>query len=710
MGFQVSPGVAVSEIDLTTIVPAISTTDGAFVGVFKWGPLKDIKTITNELDLVKNFGKPDVDTASSFFTAANFLAYSNKLRLVRVADTSTASVAYTVSTTGTAMTGTGFTSGTPALRVGSTITSGANTRTVVAVGGNTSATLSSAFPSDLSSASVTAAIYTGSLNACGEFITGSGTAGVGVLISNDDEYETNFSGGAGDVGLWAAKFPGELGNSLEVSLCPSSAAFIQTLAGTVSTSGTSVTGSGTAFDEKLIVGSYLINVATGEARKVTNIGGATSATIESAFSANLSSATCKAKWQYADNIGIAPGTSDFVSGQLGLNDEMHVIVIDKLGKFSGAPGTVLERFMFVSKASDARKEDGTSNYYKDVINKTSEYIRWMDHLTAGLNWGSAAAGTTFTSVTKPNTIKLSGGRDVNTGSSIDAAKIIGYDLFANPDVVDVALLMCGEASTAVVVHAIGNIAETRKDCVALISPERSDVVDNAGNEVEDIVAFRNTLPSSSYAFMDSGWKYQYDKYNDTFRYVPLNGDIAGLCARTDDTTAPWFSPAGYNRGNIKNVIKLAYNPSTRADRDDLYLAGVNSVLSSSGNGTVLFGDKTLLSKPSAFDRINVRRLFIVLEKSIAIAAKFSLFEINNDLTRAQFRNLVEPFLRTVQGKQGIYDYKVVCDSTNNTPNVIDRNEFVGDIYIKPARSINYIQLNFIATPTAVEFSEIVGKI
>jgi len=241
-----------------------------------------------------------------------------------------------------------------------------------------------------------------------------------------------------------------------------------------------------------------------------------------------------------------------------------------------------------------------------------------------------------------------------------------------------------------------------------LSPEKADVVDNYGSEVTDTVDYRNTITSTSYAFLDSNWKYQYDKYNDLYRWVPLNGDIAGLCARTDRDRDPWYSPGGLNRGIVKNVIKLAYNP-TQTDRDDLYVKGINPVVTFAGEGTILYGDKTLLSRPSAFDRINVRRLFIVLEKAIARAARSSLFEFNDQFTRAQFVSIVEPFLRDVQGRRGITDFRVVCDETNNTGEVVDRNEFIGDIYIKPARSINFIQLNFVAVRTGVSFDEVVGK-
>jgi phage tail sheath protein FI len=302
------------------------------------------------------------------------------------------------------------------------------------------------------------------------------------------------------------------------------------------------------------------------------------------------------------------------------------------------------------------------------------------------------------------------GRDGQSPS--DAAYIDGYDKFSNADETDISFILGAAANQTRAVHLINNIAEKRLDCIALLSPERADVVNNAlysGKQAEDIVAYRNTLPSSSYGVMDSGWKYQYDKFNDVYRYVPLNGDTGGTMVRTDQQRDPWFSPAGFNRGNIKNVIKLAFNPN-KAERDVLYKAGVNPVVSFPGQGTVLFGDKTLLAKPSAFDRINVRRLFIVLEKSISTASKFTLFEFNDEFTRANFVNLVEPFLRDVQGRRGITDFRVVCDESNNTPEVIDRNEFIGDIFIKPARSINFIQLNFVAVRTGVDFSEVVGQV
>ena len=393
-------------------------------------------------------------------------------------------------------------------------------------------------------------------------------------------------------------------------------------------------------------------------------------------------------------------------------DELHVVVADEDGKFSGVPGTVLEVFRGLSRATDAKTEDGSTNFYKDVLNQNSNYI-WFANARTGAT-SNTAINLTSASTTTPLSVSFNGGTDgLDENTAALSSILTAYDLFASAESVDVSLILTGSTrggtnGEQLANYLIDNIAEKRKDCVVFVSPQRADVVNALGSEATNIVTLRNSLRSTSYAVMDSGYKYQYDKYNDLYRYIPLNGDTAGLCVRTDDVRDPWFSPAGFNRGQVKNIVKLAYNPS-KADRDVLYKAGVNPVVTFPGQGTVLFGDKTLLSKPSAFDRINVRRLFIVLEKAIATATQFTLFEFNDDFTRAQFRNLVEPFLRDVQGRRGIYDFRVVCDSTNNTGEVIDRNEFIGDIYIKPAKSINFIQLNFVAVRTGVEFSEVVGQ-
>lgn len=555
MAFQLSPGVNVSEIDLTTIVPSVATSIGAFAGEFAWGPVGEVITISDEVRLVDRFGKPNSNNYEYWFSAANFLAYSNNLKVVR---------AY-----------------------------GADTYTATA---------------------------NGSPN---------------VLIKNDDDWEDNWSGGANTYGEFAARYPGALGNSIKVSVADA-------------------------------------NTYSG--------------------------------WTYEAQFTDTPGTSTYVSNAGGTLDELHVIVIDEDGLISGTQGTVLEKYPFVSKAGDAKDDAGNTNYYKNVLANKSKYIHWMSHADDGSNWGNDASGTTYANLTSALTVSLTAGAD---GTISTANVMTAYDQFDNAESVDVNLIISGPADATLAADLITK-AETRKDCLAFLSPEKADVVDNAGSEVTDIKAYRASLTSSSYAVIDSNWKYQYDKYNDVYRWVPCNADVAGLCARTDLERDPWFSPAGPNRGIMRNVLKLAWNP-TKTNRDDLYVKGINPVVSFQGEGTQLFGDKTMLSKPSAFDRINVRRLFIVLEKAISRAARFSMFEFNDQFTRAQFVNLVEPYLRDIQGRRGITDYRVVCDETNNTGEVIDRNEFVGDIYIKPARSINFIQLNFVAVRTGVSFDEVVGQ-
>jgi len=470
------------------------------------------------------------------------------------------------------------------------------------------------------------------------------TTGTGVLIENTSDYEDNHSSGSGS-NVFGAKYPGLLGNSLKVSICDSNTTLLAT-------------------------------------------------------------------WEYADEFDSNPTTSEYLirnNSNAGLaNDEMHIVVLDTTGRISGTANTILEKFSFVSKASDAKTDDGSSNYYKDVINNRSKYIWWLSHPSEGTNWGRIAGDNLVYTKVASTDYTLSGGV---TAAPSAANRNTAYDLFNNPDTVDISFILAGETSGSSTITALEAIAESRKDCIVFISPQRSDVVDNSGSETTALQTFRQTTlssMSSSYLVCDSAWKYQFDKYNDVYRYVPLNGDIAGLCARTDLQRDPWFSPAGINRGQIKNVIKLSWNPTT-SQRDTLYKNGINPVVTFPGEGTILYGDKTFLTKPSAFDRINVRRLFIVLEKAVARAARSSLFEFNDDFTRAQFVNLVEPFLRDVQGRRGIYDFRVVCDTTNNTAEVIDSNRFVGDIYIKPARSINFIQLNFVATRTGVSFDEIVGR-
>jgi phage tail sheath protein FI len=462
-----------------------------------------------------------------------------------------------------------------------------------------------------------------------------------VLIKNRDQYDVDYLNGApvgGNLGNWAAKHPGVLGNSLTVSVCPSGAAF--------------------------------------------------------------------ATWAYANQFASAPGTSA-AAGSGTTGDEMHVVVVDSLGKWSGSVGTVLEKFEFVSQAADAVKEDGSSNYYVNRINDHSEYVYWLNHSSLLVDAGeSLNKGDAFDSNATAITQALAGGTNAAPSK---ANVLLALDLFSDSETEDVSLLFSAgdvEDDSDVAEHLI-SICNARKDCIAFVSPPLEATVANA-TPLTDVKAFADELSSSSYAVIDSTALKVYDKYNDVYRNIPACGHIAGLCAATDANADAWFSPAGLNRGQLLGVTKLHFNPK-QADRDTLYKARVNPIVSFPGQGTVLFGDKTALAKPSAFDRINIRRLFIVLEKSIATAAKFQLFELNDEFTRASFLNLTEPFLRDVQGRRGITDFKVVCDESNNTGDVIDRNEFRAEIFIKPARSINFISLNFIATRTGVEFTELAGS-
>jgi len=630
MGFMLSPGVTVSEIDLSTVIPAVATTGGALAGNFHWGPIGERVLIDSEIRLVERFGEPDANTYQYFFTAANFLAYGNNLRVVRAANTATRN-----------------------------------------------ATANSA---------------------------------AAVLIKTQDLYESDYYDGSGTFGMWAARYGGSLGNNIKVSICPSANAFSSNLTAQISSTANAASVGDTTINVTVNPTNYLsvndlVKLGTNDYIKVSAVNSGNivlSGALTVAITANTA---LLRKWQYADEFDRAPGTSAYATNLGGSIDEAHIIVIDEDGGISGVPETVIEKYPFVSKGSDVKDESGTSIYYPEVIFRKSKWIYWGDHDTAGTNWGTTVVGKTFTNVYKPNYASLGGGVDA---APSNADLITSYDLFANADVVDISLVLGGPANQTIATHLISNIVETRKDCVAFFSPLYADVVDNAGGEVDDVVAYRNLLASTSYAFLDSAWKYQYDKYNDVYRWVPVCGDTAGLCVRTDNTREPWFSPAGFNRGSIKNVIKLSWTPS-QTERDELYKNGINPVTTFPGEGSILYGDKTLQSKPSAFDRINVRRLFIVLEKAIARAAKYSLFEFNDEFTRAQFVSLVEPFLRDVQGRRGIFDFRVVCDTSNNTPEVIDRNEFIGDIYIKPARSINFIKLNFVAVRTGVAFDEVVGK-
>jgi hypothetical protein len=702
MSFLVSPGVLVREIDLTNVVPAVATSIGAIAGPFEKGPVSSITDISSEEELIEVFGKPNDNNFEFFFTAANFLQYTNSLKVVRPASGVLNAVAS--SNTGLLIRDTdhylnSFSTGQATVGEWAARTAGAHG------------------------------------NSLGVSICATATAYEQTAVTTTND-------GSADKGDTTIQL------TAVTSINVGDILFFQETDG----SQYEVTAVNTVTN---VVTIKLLDDPAGQG-----------------LQSNIATGTnVRRRWRFYDLFNGAPGTSDYATqNNRGTGDELHIVVYDRDGSISGAAvdsngqrgQAVLEIFANVSKNPTAKTPQGSTNYYPNVIYAQSRFIYWMDHNSSGINWGEDIDGETvtggfiifngtdgsgtdandnvvfdgtdgagadendrvsletgsfsYTAVDTPTATNLSGGTD---DYAVTAGELrLAYDLFGDTESVDINLVLGGPGHDGVAssdsefdTHGtmIIDLVERRRDCVAFISPRREAVVDiaNVNTQTTNVKTGFDLLPSSSYAVFDSGYKQMFDKYNDVFRFVPLNGDIAGLCAFTDRVADSFFSPAGFNRGNIRGAIKLAYNPQ-QADRDILYRARINPVVNFPGQGVVLFGDKTALTKPSAFDRINVRRLFLLLEKAIATASKFQLFEFNDEFTRAQFRNLVEPFLRDIQGRRGITDFSVVCNATNNTGEVIDRNEFVADIFIKPARSINFITLNFIATRTGVAFSEVGG--
>jgi phage tail sheath protein FI len=572
-----SPAIVVKEIDLTGVVPNVQSTTGAFVGNFRWGPVRQATLVDTETTLASTFATPNTTNAADFLSAAYYLRYSSSLFVVREIDSS----AYNANAAGLST----------------------------------------------------------------------------VVVRNKDHFDSldgTFGSDSGDTntGAWIARFPGALGNSLRVSICP--------------------------------VGSD-------------------------------SSGTYFSQWTYVAQFDGAPGTSAYASARSGANDECHVVVVDEDGLFTGTPGTILERYAYVSLASDAKNADGSTNYVKDVINNGSSYIylaTFEGTLGPLTNAGTAASGTTYSaSATAAITTSLTAGADSGTLGTAQYAT--GFDLFEDVDTITVDFLIApGLAASAnqvtVVNDLVSTLLTTRKDCVVVTSPNREAVV-NAATPVATSIITTDQFTRSSYLVVSNNYLKVYDKYNDQYIFIADASSVAGIMAASDLSAAPWFSPAGQRRGAVLGVTGLAYS-ATKAERDTLYKAGVNPIANIPGQGTLLFGDKTFLARPSAFDRINVRRLFLTMERAIAIAARNVMFEFNDEFTRAEFVNIVEPFLREIQGRRGITDFRVVCDESNNTAAVVDRNEFIANIFIKPARSINYVTLNFVAVRTGVDFEEVVGTV
>jgi len=768
MGFALSPSIIVTESDLTTTVPAVATTDAAIAGVFHWGPVDQRELIDSQMNLKERFGPPSNFNYETWWTAANFLDYGTREYVVRVANTSanTPSETFSVNTSVANvlhMTDANATytpvslgietnmrvfwaSNTGAVPLDAVVTAVNSTAVSISTNATVNSSSDVGFYSNVSSYNALAIAPGGQVDNVGAQV-----------VKNRDHYETKDN--AFDLDLYyLAKYPGAIGNSLRISVCDSADAYYASL----SLSNTIVEGA-FSVDIGSDVGTFTFTAPTNGAAANTlattiiasianndylevgnsSIGRQYLKVLSTDNTPTLNTSTNVATfnvefedpyrlsydwsandsivryWEFYGLTELAPGQSNFVAerGNTAANDELHVVVVDNDGAFSGTPGTVLEVYRGLSRATDATADNGSSIYYKEVLNKSSKYV-WLANDRS--NAPSANAWLVASSTnTEALDLDFTLGTDGKPESTVSVGLVMqGYDRFASAEDVDISLVLQGkprggvDPSTGSVEfqlfnYLIDNIGEIRKDCVVFGSPEINTCLNNYNEEALSIVDWRNSTRSSSYAVMDSGYKQQYDKYNDVYRWIPLNADMAGLCARTDQTNDPWWSPAGLNRGHIKNLVTLAWNPRM-AHRDILYKNGVNPVVRFNNEGTVLWGDKTLLAKPSAFDRINVRRLFIVLEKAISTASKYFLFEFNDRFTREQFKNMVNPYLKFVQSRRGIQDFLVVCDETNNTPYIIDSNSFVADIYIKPNRSINWIYLNFVAVATGISFEEIVG--
>jgi hypothetical protein len=758
MGFSLSPSVNVTENDYTIGVPQISTSEAAIGGVFRWGPLDRRVLVDQEKTLLRRFLKPTNFNAETWFTAASFLAYSNLLWVSRAGNTAgpspimTATVAAANATVTVANTS-GLSDKMVVINGSGKIINGAAIASVI----NSTAFTLTSNASALSNGSA-------SVQFVSSDCTYSAVANVGSVanlssqtIRNSDDYSAKDGTFDTDV-VAVARYPGSPGNSLRMSFCESNVQFssivncaaygngaslfidvdsnVATV--TVTTTGSNLTSNvvntnATNFSGNFQVTDYVQfgnNTSGTQSLKITKINvptvnanstvGTATFTIEFEDVLRLSTTQTLANnitryWEFYDLVDQAPGASQYqlAHGNTAAQDELHVVIIDDKGQFTGIPGSVLETYKNVSRATDAKDVDGSTNYYKNIINHDSEYV-WIvnDHVSGfsntALNLSSIESNTVFTQAFAYGS---DGSDEHNTSVGILAT---AYDLFNRPEEVDVSLIMQGTPvggtqGGQLANYIIDNICEDRKDCVVFISCQKNDVVNATGYEIDNLLEFRASLRSSSYGFLDSGWKYMYDRYNDLYRWIPLNGDMAGLAARTDQIKDPWWAFAGLNRGQIKNVARLAFNPS-KAQRDILFKNDINPCVTFRNQGTVLFGDKTLLGiSSSVFSRINVRRLFIEIEKAIATAAKYYLFEFNDPFERAQFRNVVNPYLRSIQGKRGIEDFVFVCDESNNGPEVRNNFTLVGDVYVIPNKVIDWIQLNFNAIRSGVSFSEYINS-
>lgn len=746
MPFTVSPGVLTREIDLTTVVPTIATTQGGFSGPFLWGPIEDpargrVSTVT-QLD--DQFYIPDENTFVSYYSCANFLSYGGTVEISRIANTSARNASTANTTYGATQEGaTVLIKNQEAYEINyDPSTGGSETGTYGPFVAKWAGERGNALKISICGPDKEAATLTGQVTIDGTTgrLSGENTNFFEEVRDNDviyigsDKYlVNNVMSTSGTNTAYVVQTPGASSVTAKTTATPVNvyktsgfesdpAAIFGTI--TVAKDSKSVGGNSSTFFTRQVQPGDFITVTDDNSNpvrlKVASIQDDDSLTLTEKAKTAVTGKTWNRQWEYACSPGSsqtqaeAPTTTQWTDNLGGSNDEVHIVIADETGMWgttrtSSTAGTQIQKYFNVSVAKNS------PDYYKNKLNN-DKFVWFMSHPQGAIStknpndstessWGSNASGSVkFPACGKVATYSFNGGEN-GLGDLSNADYTAGWDKFKEASDTSVSVLFAGEANSTVASHIITNIAEYRKDCMAFVSPEKSDVVGNS-DKANAVVAFRNALPSSSYGVIDSGWKKQFDRHNQTDRFIPLNADIAGLTVLTAESAGAFFSPAGFSRGNLKNVGDLAWNPSA-ADRDKLYTKGINSVVRFPGQGTVLFGDKTLLSKPNAFDRINVRQLFITLEKSISQAAEQALFEFNDDFTRSQFVSIVDPFLRDIQARGGITDFLVVCDESNNTPQVIDSNQFVGAIYVKPARSINFVELSFVAVRTGVAFNEVV---
>ena len=723
---QLSPGVITREVDLTVgRADNVLANIGAIAGPFAIGPVDEAIDITTEQELINTFGKPiSTDTQYEYWmSASSFLSYGGVLKVVRA-------------------------NGTTLNNANAGVSAASTTSSKVKNYDDYNANWSSDSVA-FTYAAKNPGTWANNLKVC--FIDDLADQIIGINT-------TDLSALGAQIGYGVTTaLSGTLAGTGAVSSFTGHLKGIITGVTTDSTNGNSsisvkvvsrVSGAGT---ETAIDYVELNSLASFESSDtlyfVNNAGTNTGST---------GTATTVTDWYDNQTLGLTnstiywkqvapkPVTNQYSSGRNGKNDAMHIVIVDDSGTITGVQGNILEKHISISKSADAVSAVNSPQkiWYKNYLANFSDYVyagsnpsssadtywgtapratgfsaAYTPYTTAQGLWGQNAQGTVFSAIGNV-TYTLTGGVNYSAGGGMSATLgdlVSAYNLFSNKDEISVNFLINGpglsvESESQAKANQLISIAESRKDCIALISPHRANVVDltNSSTQTTNVVRFFSSLSSSSYAVFDSGYKYTYDRFNNLFRYVPCNGDIAGLMVRTDIQQFPWYSPAGQSRGVLNNAIKLAYNPS-KSQRDSLYEARVNSVINQPGTGVLLFGDKTGLAYASAFDRINVRRLFITVEKALESVAQAQLFEFNDQITRSNFINIVEPYLRDVQAKRGLYDFRVICDESNNTPEVIDNNEFRADIFLKPSKSINYVTLTFVATRTGISFEEVTGR-